>query len=638
MNQKLAAIQVLSPLLADQIAAGEVVERPASVVKELVENALDADSSHIVVRVDPKEPGFFSVIDNGAGISQIDLPLAILRHATSKISTVDDLFAIRSLGFRGEALASLAAVSRLSIQTCQDESGQGFELYVEAGEDVVIRPVRASRGTSVHVKDLFFNVPARRKFLKSVKVEFQKIEELVQTLALTYFEVGFELYFGNQKRFESAACQTQADQERRLSLVMGEAFMEGSRRLVVESQDMQVSGWVGAPESARAQADRQFFFVNRRFIKDRTLSHAVRLGYEDVLYQARHPQYVLSLDLAPDRVDVNVHPAKTEVRFQDNKQIHSFVFRAVQSILAQSKAMVNQVFPDIVHQAPAPVRPLSFASSFFSNQDDVAVPQPKASTAAFDAGQQMTLKTYADWLNQTAESVVSASVLNDFDSPILEALNVEIEQQPVLLQVSAQAQPAYFDVPPLGHALAQLHGVYVLAQNAQGLIVVDIHAAHERILYEKLKMQLSKGLVSQALLFPVHIALTANEMDWVEQFETVWPEWGIDVRSVSDQVVALFQVPVLLAKANWEVLFKDILQDMVESDDASRLEKMQSNILASMACHGAVRANHALNLDEMNALLRQIEQTPRSGHCNHGRPTWFETSLADLDKLFLRGR
>jgi DNA mismatch repair protein MutL len=590
------AIRILPSQLIDQIAAGEVVERPSSVVKELVENSLDAGAASISVEVEAGGASLIRVTDDGCGIPRDELSLALSRHATSKIATLDDLEALASLGFRGEALPSIASVSRLTLTSRVAADEHAWQVACHGGEVGAPRPAARAGGTTVEVRDLFFNTPARRKFQRSDKTELAHVDGTLRNLALARFDVEFRLTSNGRVVFALPAAVGREQHERRLAAVCGDDFMRHARHFSRAIQGVSLSGWLAAPAFSRSQADMQFTFVNDRFVRDKLLRHAVRLGFRDVLFQARHPAYVVHLTLDARRVDVNAHPAKLEIRFRDSQLVHDFVFRTVEAALASTLEVASDV------AAVAPVHGAELAGS--------------ASRAPYGAVRQNDLG-------------LSHGSVREYVS-VLERLHGK----------TAAATPSGDEpVPPLGYALAQLAGIYVLAQNASGLIIVDMHAAHERITYERMKTELAtQGLQAQALLVPRSLEVSAREADLVEQFADELQAVGLDLARRGPNQVAVRAVPMSLEGGDVEALVRDVLSDLNDGRGASRVEAVSHELLATMACHAAVRANRRLSIEEMNALLREMERTERSEACNHGRPTWTQVTLEDLDRLFLRGQ
>jgi DNA mismatch repair protein MutL len=586
------AIRILPSQLIDQIAAGEVVERPASVVKELVENSLDAGARAIAVEVEAGGASLIRVVDDGAGIARGELALALSRHATSKIATLEDLESLASMGFRGEALPSIASVSRMTLTSRVAGAEHAWQLVCSGGELAEPRPAARGLGTTVEVRDLFFNTPARRKFQRSEKTELAHVDAVLRNLALSRFDVEFRLTTNGRTVFALPPAVGRDGQERRVAAICGDEFLRHARYFERAIEGLTLRGWLAAPAFSRSQADMQFTFVNDRFVRDKLLRHAVRLGYQDVLFQARQPAYVVYVTLDPRRVDVNAHPAKIEIRFRDSKLVHDFVFRTVEAALASTLDAAADV------ASAAPVHGADLAS---------------AAPRAYPAQSHLALAPA-----QVREYV-----------PLYERLH---RRPPTLGEDSSP-------VPPLGYALAQLAGVYVLAQNAAGLIIVDMHAAHERITYEKLKTALAtQGLQARRLLVPIAFEVATREADLVEQFADQLAAVGLDVVRRGPQQVAVAAVPLLLDGEDVEPLVRDLLSDLGDGEGIGRIEALHNELLATMACHAAVRANRRLTVEEMNALLREMERTERSEACNHGRPTWTSVTLEDLDRLFLRGQ
>ena len=599
-------IRLLPSQLIDQIAAGEVVERPASVVKELVENSLDSGARSISVDVEGGGARLIRVADDGCGIPRAELALALSRHATSKIASLDDLEGLVSMGFRGEALPSIASVARLTLTSRVAGDEHAWQIASDGAELGEARPAARALGTTVEVRDLFFNTPARRKFQRSEKTELGHLDAVLRNLALARFDVEFRLTSNGRAVLTLPAAEGRDAQERRVAAVCGDEFMQHARYFSRSIEGLSLSGWLAAPAFSRSQADMQFTFVNDRFVRDKLLRHGVRLGYQDVLFGARQPAYVVHVTLDPRRVDVNAHPAKLEIRFRDSQLVHDFVFRTVEAALASTLDGTADV------AAAAPV-----------HGTDLAREAPRA---AYASAQQnhLALKPVAQHLHE--RHATAAYV------PLYERLHAKPAGPAVR---EAESAP----VPPLGYALAQLAGIYVLAQNASGLIIVDMHAAHERITYEKLKAALAmERLQSRPLLVPLSFEVSVREADLVEQFAAELAAVGLDVVRRGPEHVAVAGVPPLLEGEDVESMLRDLLSDLAEGQGVGRVEALCNELLATMACHAAVRANRRLSIEEMNALLREMERTERSEACNHGRPTWTSVTLEDLDRLFLRGQ
>ncbi|MBV0934099.1 DNA mismatch repair endonuclease MutL [Marinobacterium weihaiense] len=628
----MSRIHLLSPQLANQIAAGEVVERPASVVKELLENSLDSGADRVELDVEQGGVKLIRLRDNGRGIEKGDLPLALSRHATSKITALEDLEAVGSLGFRGEALASISSVSRLTLTSRPLQQDNAWAVSAQ-GRDMMADVVPAAHppGTTVEVRDLFFNTPARRKFLKTEKTEFRHLEEVVKRLALSCYDVGFGLRHNGKAVHQLRPADSEAAREQRLGQLLGKAFVNESVALdvVAEASGLRLWGWMGLPTFSRAQADQQYFFVNGRVIRDKVVTHAVRQAYQDVLFHGRHPAYVLYLELDPSLVDVNVHPTKHEVRFRESRLVHDFIFRTLYRVIA-----------DLRPQDVAPVQGAPEAE-VGAGPGEAAVPGQdlsglRQSSMGLGFGQ-------APEARQVQEQIQGYAALHRPAGPVPAAgggaaSGMLAGNRPLTVPPSTVPSEEQ-DVPPLGYALAQLHGIYILAQNAEGMVLVDMHAAHERIVYERMKVAFEQDRIrSQPLLVPVNLAVSAREGDMAEECPDEFHRLGFRLERMSEESLVIREVPVALARANVEQLVRDVLADMLQVGTSDRIQAHLNELLATMACHGAVRANRQLTVPEMNALLRDMEQTERSGQCNHGRPTWTQLSLAQLDKLFLRGQ
>ena len=620
-------IHQLTPRLANQIAAGEVVERPASVIKELLENCLDAQATKVEVDVEQGGVKLMRVRDNGTGIGKQDLALALSRHATSKIASLEDLESVQSLGFRGEALASVSSVSRLTLTSNTQGQESAWQVITQGRDmEAQLQPAAHPIGTSVEVRDLFFNTPARRKFLRTEKTEFGHLEEVIKRLALSRFDVAFSLRHNQKVIHNLRPADTQTAQEKRVASVCGPAFMQQALHIEMEAPGLRLWGWVGLPTFSRSQMDLQYFFVNGRVVKDKLVGHAVRQAYRDVLYHGRHPAFVLYLELEPSNVDVNVHPTKNEVRFRDGRLVHDFIFRSLHKTLAQVRPEtptgggIEQLG---VMQDQFQVQPQGLEAGVFSGQTQVDLGQVAGNPASSNAQQMPWL---SGSLNQPSpfQMQEQAKVYGHLhgDSAPLMGSTLEAGQ-----------------VPPLGYAVAQLHGIYILSENAKGLVLVDMHAAHERIVYEKMKISWAEqGIKAQPLLVPISMAVSSREADQVEVEKELFNELGFVIDRSGTESLVVRQVPSLLQHANVEQLVRDVLADVVTYGSSDRIRAAHNELLGTMACHGAVRANRRLNHVEMNALLRDMEITERSGQCNHGRPTWTQLSLSELDKLFMRGQ
>ncbi|MBU2954574.1 DNA mismatch repair endonuclease MutL [Marinobacter sp. F3R08] len=631
------SIRLLSPRLANQIAAGEVVERPASVVKELVENALDAGASRVDVEVEQGGVKLIRVRDDGNGIQEDDLPLALSRHATSKIASLDDLEAVASLGFRGEALASISSVSRLTLTSRTASQEAASRVEVEGREmDARISPAAHPVGTTLEVRDLFFNTPARRKFLRTEKTEFNHVEECVRRQALSRFDVGFTLRH-NQRVVQSLRpAEAAIDRERRIGALCGQQFIDNAVVIDAEATGLRLWGWVALPTFSRSQADLQYFFVNGRVIRDRLVAHAVRQAYRDVLYNNRHPAFVLYLEVDPATVDVNVHPTKHEVRFRDGRLVHDFIFRTLHKALAD-------VRPDD-HLRGAVAQSFGRESAGQAQEAGVATGASWSGQPSVpDSGHPGTSVTGYGGQSQPQQEWHANDQMAFYQS--LNAGGGSEGQRPMPVTSSGVDAPVPTppvdsdQEPPLGYAIAQLHGIYILAQGRAGLIVVDMHAAHERITYERMKRALvEQDLTSQPLLVPLSLAVSQKEAALTESHGEELQKLGLQLERIGPETLAVRQVPALLRGADTEQLVRDVLADLIEHGQSDRVEAVTHELLGTMACHGSVRANRQLTIPEMNSLLRDMEATERSGQCNHGRPTWTLVTMSELDKLFLRGR
>ncbi len=635
-------IKPLNAVLANQIAAGEVIERPASVVKELLENALDAGSTHIEIYIEQGGSGLIEIKDNGFGIHVEDLPLAVIRHATSKIFDAQELAAISTLGFRGEALASIAAVSRLVLSSSQDTHGIGYEVAINgsAYTEQAVQAVAHQRGTRVQIRDLFFNVPARRKFLKSISTEFGHIEEVVRRVALSHFDVGFTLVHNGQVRLELPLADSGELRAQRVKRILGARFIDTSHWLDSSSLHMQLSGWLGHPSEARGQADLQYLFINGRMVKDKTISHALRMAYEGVLHGHQHPAYLLFLEIDPDHLDVNVHPTKHEVRFLAQREVHEFVRHSARQVLAQFKTAPAEL-STALHPSQRGKQPLTTDLQSTLQQTPLALHQV-ANTFDETAQYQNSVSTnqHTPLDNESGSSTGARQSTYHHSAPY-NATEVQSAIASYLQPTRApQTEPVSgIEEYPLGVAIAQLHGIYILAQNSDGLIIVDMHAAHERILLEQLKLAWDNQFNWQVqnLLVPQTVELSPLQASRVEELQEVLSQLGLEIDRYGETSVVIRAVPALLARANLAQLLMQLLSDLQVGNELNNMMAARDKILAGMACHGAVRAHRQLSLAEMNALLRQMEQTEFASQCNHGRPTWRAFPLAQLDKLFARG-
>ncbi len=595
-------IRPLPSQLISQIAAGEVVERPASVVKELIENSLDAGAGRIEVEIEQGGIKLIRIRDDGGGIPHQELPLALSRHATSKIATLEELEGVTSMGFRGEALASIASVSRLSLTSRDRGSDAGWRIEQDhqTGEPAT-EPAAHPVGTTVEVRDLFYNTPARRKFLKTERTELGHIETLVRRLALSRFDVAFTLAHNRREQFNLPAATERRSWEQRIKGLLGGAFLENALYAEEEAAGLTLRGWIARPTFSRSQTDMQYFYVNGRMVRDKVIAHAVRQAFQDVLFHGRHPAFVLYLELAPRLVDVNVHPAKSEVRFRDSRLVHDFIYRTLHRVLAAPELETGE---GLMEKAPAGAGPQGFASS---------------------SGQ--VAEERAHYRRQTPMPLGPSGR----DRGYLTSFEI---QRP--LEAAAAEESQHF---PLGHALAQLGGVYILAENHNGLVLVDMHAAHERITYERLKeTHEGAGIRSAPLLLPLSVAVSVREADLAQEHRDLFAGIGMEVDRLGSEKLVVRAIPVLLQGADAEKLLRDLLSDLMEHGTTERVREEINAVLATMACHGSVRANRRLTLEEMNALLRDMERTERSGQCNHGRPTWTQISMEELDRLFQRGQ
>jgi len=598
------SIRQLPDVLINQIAAGEVIERPASVVKELVENAIDAGATRLEIELEEGGARLIRVRDDGAGIAADELPLAVSRHATSKIGSLEDLEQVLTLGFRGEALPSIASVSRFRLMSRPRDAGHGALLEIEGGRAEPVAPHPHPPGSTVEVRELFFNVPARRRFLRAERTELGHIEEWLRSLALARPDVELRIAHNGRSLRHYRAGEGDEGLRQRLAQALGAEFADGALRIDVEAAGLRLCGWIGLPTAARSSADQQYFYVNGRIVRDRLVSHAVRQAYGDVLFHGRHPAFVLFLEIDPRRVDVNVHPAKHEVRFREGRLVHEFIYRSLHEALAGTRA-------GAVASMPAGPLPGMERGGWVAapRQGGLGLPI-REQTAAYAA-------LYGSPAGQDDASA-------------------KMPQQSV--ELGAHDDPAA-DVPPLGYALAQLHGIFVLAENSEGLVLVDMHAAHERISYERLKAaQDGEGIRSQPLLVPESLAVSEREADAAEQHAAALAGLGFELTRSGPASLSLRAVPAILSGVDVRRLALDVLADLMEHGSSQRVEDERNELLSTMACHASVRANRRLTVPEMNALLRDMEATERSGQCNHGRPTWVQLSRAELDRLFFRGR
>ncbi|MCC7632959.1 DNA mismatch repair endonuclease MutL [Stenotrophomonas rhizophila] len=615
------SIRQLPEILINQIAAGEVVERPASVVKELVENALDAGATRVDIDLEEGGVRLIRIRDDGGGIAPEELALAVSRHATSKIASLDDLEAVATLGFRGEALPSIASVSRFTLASRRPGDEHGSALQIEGGKLGQVTPRAHAPGTTVEVRELFYNVPARRKFLRAERTELGHIEEWLRSLALARPDVELRVSHNGKpsRRYKPGDLYSDA----RLGETLGEDFAAQALRVDHSGAGLRLHGWIAQPHYSRASTDQQYLYVNGRSVRDRSVAHAVKMAYADVLFHGRQPAYVLFLELDPTRVDVNVHPAKHEVRFRDARLIHDFVYRTLKEALAETRAGMTATAGSADAQAvPAGEAGQRLAGSGYALAGGGGMP-------ASWRPQQSPLGL------QVADAPAAYAAL--YAAPAAAGMSAGLPPMPS--QNGLPATAADSGVPPLGYAVAQLHGIYILAENAEGLIVVDMHAAHERIGYERLKTAHDgMGLHAQPLLVPITLAVGERDADTAEREADTLTALGFEITRSGPGSLHVRSIPALLANAEPEGLLRDVLTDLREHGQSRRIASARDELLSTMACHGAVRANRRLTVPEMNALLRDMETTERSGQCNHGRPTWARFSLAEIDRWFLRGR
>ncbi|HGM6069133.1 TPA: DNA mismatch repair endonuclease MutL [Stenotrophomonas maltophilia] len=625
-------IRPLPDILINQIAAGEVVERPASVVKELVENAIDAGASRVDIDLEEGGVRLIRIRDNGSGIAPEQLPLAVSRHATSKIADLDDLESVATLGFRGEALPSIASVSRFTLASRRAHDEHGSALQIEGGKIGEVTPRAHAPGTTVEVRELFYNVPARRKFLRAERTELGHIEEWLRSLALARPDVELRVSHNGKasRRYKPGDLYSDA----RLAETLGEDFANQAVRVDHSGAGLRLHGWIAQPHYSRASADQQYLYVNGRSVRDRSVAHAVKMAYGDVLYHGRQPAYVLFLELDPTRVDVNVHPAKHEVRFRDSRLVHDFVYRTLKDALADTRAGMSAQEIGAVPAHPVDASATPMASSAGASGFGLVRGAAPGSGSGGGGG-------FSGWRPQQPLGLQVADAPAAYAALYAAPSGAErgATLPPMPSENGLPVTSADAGVPPLGYAIAQLHGIYILAENAEGLIVVDMHAAHERIGYERLKNAHDGiGLQSQPLLVPITLAVGEREADTAESEAETLAALGFEVTRAGPGSLHVRSIPALLAHAEPEGLLRDVLTDLREHGQSRRVASARDELLSTMACHGAVRANRRLTVPEMNALLRDMEITERSGQCNHGRPTWARFSLAEIDRWFLRGR
>ena len=658
-------IHSLPTQLVNQIAAGEVVERPSSVVKELVENCFDAGASQVTIEIEQGGARLIKIRDNGCGIVKEDLPLALSRHATSKIASLKDLEQVISMGFRGEALPSISSVSRLTLISRISDADCAWRVNADGSEqDFDPQPDPHPQGTTVDVRDLFYNTPARRKFLKTEKTEFAHIETLIQRMALSRFDIGFTLSHNQKEILNLKPAATDREQEQRIAGICGSSFIDNSIKIDFAASGLQLTGWVGLPTFSRSQQDMQFFYVNGRLVRDKLVSHAVKQAYQDVLFHGRHPVFVLYLTLDPTLVDVNAHPAKLEVRFREGRLVHDFLFSALHRSLADLRPghsdrpntgwvttpRMEDDCKDAGGRAPtvgalggagavAEVEQLP-SGSVTQQSESESLPQtqpvldarPNNVSWLDDSARPQSKPNFANKSTYSPRPPQQASLPLHVEESIQAYASLYPKPEPI-------AQSTQPEAKPLGHAIAHLHNIYILSETPTGIILVDAHAAHERVTYERLKQQYQNGAIpSQPLLLPIKIKVSAAEADLAEQEHEFFSALGFEINRSGPETVVLRSIPVLLGNTDTETLIRDVLADISEYGMSQRIQERSNEILATVACHSSVRAHRRLTIEEMNALLRDMEQTERIGQCNHGRPTWVELSTNDLDKFFLRGQ
>lgn len=602
LNQ--ARIKILSSHVANQIAAGEVVERPLSVVKELIENSLDAGASSIDVEIEQGGIRLIRIKDNGCGIHKDDLALSLKRHATSKIESSEDLHRLTSLGFRGEALPSIASIARVEIRSLSEGDDHAWLVRCDGKDHIEApQPVGHPQGTTVEVRDLFFNTPGRRKFLKTEKTEFSHIETLFKRMVLSRFDVAFSLSHNQRVLHKLPVADTEEKKLKRVGLIFGKSFIDNALHITFNAGGLNLTGWIAQPTFSRSQPDMQYFYVNGRNIKDKVVTHAVRQAYQDVLFHGRHPVYDLYLDLDPQLVDVNVHPTKHEVRFRDSRSVHDFIYRVLKDALGRKLNDTGDVGNEYLN------------SGLTGERDQAPGALPGETSYTNYSQQPIPLKVQEQIRNYT----------NLYSDPSDQSITRSLTEDDSL--------------PPLGYAIAQIQGVYILAENLHGLIIVDMHAAHERITYERLKTAFDENKMrSQPLLVPITVNVSAAEVKLAEKHQQLFESLGFTVEPLGEETVVIRQVPSILRDSDVEQLLRDVLADVAIYGDTQRIKQEMNSILSTMACHGSIRANRKLTVPEMNALLRDMENTERSGQCNHGRPTWIQLDMGQLDKLFLRGQ
>ena len=640
-------IEQLPSYLADQIAAGEVVERPASVVKELLENALDSGATQIDILIEEGGEKSIVISDNGSGIPKDELVLAVSRHATSKIKNGTDLACVATLGFRGEALASISSVSRFEILSRHQDDSVAWKLFSEGeGKWSQLHPTAGTIGTRVSVNDLFFNTPARKKFLRAVRTEFSQIDQLVKRVMLSRPNVGFKLVHNQKVIRQVYPVNDEPSLQKRLTQLLGSGFVEQSLSIQFEAQDITLSGWVGLPTFNRSQTDMQYVFVNGRIVRDKLLSYAVKQAYADVLYHGRHPAYLIFIEIPHDLVDVNVHPAKYEVRFANGRWVYDFLRRSVREAVAKpivsetgSGASLRSVIPGLQNESAIQSNDDSHYALYrpgFISQD-MAIQESMSFQAPSNVRGDAQLEShYAAGFSAGAYNASLAEVIQQRrQGDGLAQLGVSESNT----QYQTTAQNASSELPMLGFAKAQLHGVFILSENQHGLVLVDMHAAHERVVYERFKQQWQNDrLVSQPLLVPMVLTFEQSQITVWQEFSGLFEKLGFSLEELGPEQLKVTAVPALLLKSNIPGLVNDMISDLAVAGQTQQVEERINHILSTMACHGSVRANRQLTIAEMNALLREMENTERSDQCNHGRPTWVQLSMNQLDSLFMRGQ
>ncbi len=603
----MSLIRLLPDLLINQIAAGEVIERPASALKELLENSLDAGATEITVQLEAGGVKLLRVRDNGRGIAPQQLPLALMRHATSKIASLDDLQRVGSMGFRGEALASMAAVSHVALISRNAEVEHAWKIEAVDGSQSEAVPAAHALGTSVEMRELYFNTPARRKFLKSEATEFAYCEETFKRIALSRPDVDFSLQHNAKVVWQLPASNLPAAEglQQRITSILGKEFAQNAVHIERQAAGLHLYGTVTQPAYSKATRDSQYFFLNGRFIRDKVVAHAIRQAYQDILHHQRHPAFVLFLDMPPELVDVNVHPAKSEVRFRESQAMHQFIFHTLQQALSGPISTMNA---SRENSSPPPGTGMN---PWANSATGVSMQQP------------MPLHT-------------PAQALSFYENMFSSQERSEAKETPASYNIQPNADNG---IPPLGFALAQLAGIYILAQNEQGMVVVDMHAAHERIVYEKLKVALDgQQIPNQPLLIPVTFQADTLDVATAEEEQAALNTLGFDIAPLSPTTLAVRAMPAMLKQSHAEAAARDVLRELREYGATRALTERSNELLGTMACHAAIRANQELTITEMNHILREMENTERSGQCNHGRPTWFQMSISDLDKMFMRGK